>query len=123
MKTILYVFLLAAFAALAQAADASGKWTGTFTAEGSDHTEGGVVILKQTGAEITGSAGPSDEEQMPISNGKIDGDRITFDVNGPDGLMLKISLVLEGDSLKGDVAGSHGGEAMKAKLDLKRVKA
>lgn len=122
MKTILCTLFLAAFAVVAQAADATGKWTGTFTPE-----EGGggagVVVLKQDGAELTGTAGPSDDEQLAISNGKVDGNKVTFEIKHPSGMTLKMELTLDGDSLKGDVTGNRDGQTMKAKLDLKRVKA
>jgi hypothetical protein len=122
MKTFLCTLFLAAFAVVAQAAEVTGKWTGTFTPEeGGGGT--GVVNLKQNGTELTGTAGPSDDEQIAISEGKIDGDKVTFQISHPNGMTLKMMLTLDGDTLKGDVTGSRDGQSMKAKLDLKRVKA
>jgi hypothetical protein len=118
MKTLACTLLLAL---CAFAADATGKWSGTFTTEeGNPGT--GVVVIKQTGTEITGTAGPSMDEQLPIANGKIEGDKVTFEVSHPSGMTLKMSLVLDGDSLKGDVTANREGQSMKAKLDLKREK-
>jgi len=121
MKTLAYTLLLALCAFTAFAADATGKWSGTFTREEGDPSTG-MVVLKQTGAEITGTAGPTMDEQMAISNGKIDGNKVTFELSAPNGLTLKMSLVLDGDTLKGDVTASREGQSMKAKLDLKREK-
>jgi len=121
MKTLACTLLLALCAFTAFAADATGKWTGTFTTEeGSPST--GYAVIKQAGTEITGTAGPSAEEQLPINNGKIDGDKVTFEISHPSGMTLKMSLVLVGDTLKGDVSATREGQSMKAKLDLKREK-
>src|SRR5512135_1997835 len=106
MKTFLCTLFLAVFAIVAQAADATGKWTGTFTPD-EGNASGGTVVLKQNGTEITGTGGPTDEEQFPIANGKIDGDKITFDLQHPSGMVLKMILTLDGDSLKGDVTASR----------------
>lgn len=122
MKKLVCTLLLALCAVAAFAADASGKWAGTFTPEEGGPTDG-VVILKQDGAALTGTAGPNDGEQLEISNGKIDGNKVTFEIKHPNGMNLKIDLVLDGDSLKGDVTANNNGQTMKAKLDLKRVKA
>jgi hypothetical protein len=121
MKTLACTLLLALCAFTAFAADASGKWSGTFTTdEGAPST--GYAVIKQAGTEITGTAGPTADEQLPIANGKIDGDKVTFEVSHPSGMTLKMSLVLDGDTLKGDVTASREGQSMKAKLDLKREK-
>jgi hypothetical protein len=123
MKTIVLTVLLALSAMTAMAADVSGKWSGTFTPDGESASHG-VLILKQTGDTISGTGGPDDGEQMPIKNGKIDGDRVTFEIQHPSGMTLKMSLVLSGDSMKGDVTASGGeGQSMKAKLEVTRVKA
>jgi hypothetical protein len=121
MKTLAYTLLLALCAFTAFAADATGKWSGTFTRDGGDQSTG-LVVLKQTGTEITGTAGPTLDEQLPIANGKVEGDKVTFEISSPNGMSLKMSLVLDGDTLKGDVIASRDGQAMKAKLDLKREK-
>lgn len=122
MKTVVFTFLLAFCVMTAAAADVSGKWTGTLTPEEGDPSQG-TLILKQTGDTVTGTGGPADGEQMAISNGKIDGDRVTFDIQHPNGMTLKMSLVLSGDTLKGDVVFTREGQTMKAKLELTRAKA
>jgi len=121
MKTLACTLLLALCAFTAFAADATGKWTGSFTPSDGDPSTG-YVVIKQSGTEITGTAGPTADEQFPIVNGKIDGDKVTFDVSHPSGMTLKMSLVLDGDTLKGDVTANREGQSMKAKLDLKREK-
>ena len=121
MKTLLCTLFLAAFAVVAQAADVTGKWTGTFTPSEGNASEG-TINLKQDGDKVTGTGGPNDGEQMPISNGKIEGNTVSFEI-AHDGMTLKMVLTVDGDSLKGDVTATRDGQTMNAKLDLKRVKA
>jgi hypothetical protein len=121
MKTLACTLLLALCAFTAFAADAAGKWSGSFTPEGQEASTG-MLILKQSGTEITGTGGPNAEQQYPLANGKIDGNKVTFDLQHPSGMVLKMALVLDGDTLKGDATANADGQAMKAKLDLKREK-
>ncbi len=121
MKKLVCVLFFAFCAMTALAADVSGKWTGTFTPEEGEAGQG-TLILKQNGIEITGTGGPSDGEQMAISNGKIDGNKVTFEISHPSGMTMKMSLVLDGDTLKGDVTASRDGQTMKARMELTREK-
>lgn len=122
MKTLVYMLLLAVFAMTALAADVTGKWSGSFAPEGQDPSNA-FVILKQSGEALTGSAGPEEGEQWPLSDGKIQGNKITGNVTSPDGVVYKLDLVLEGDHIKGDIAAAREGQTpIKAKLDVTRVK-
>jgi hypothetical protein len=123
MKTLVCTLLLALSAMTAMAADVSGKWPGTFTPDGQQEGQPALVVLKQTGDAITGTAGPDENQQWPISNAKMDGDKLSFDVTANNGMMLKMSLVLEGDHLKGEITMSRDGQTMKAKLDVAKAKA
>ncbi|HEX6971424.1 MAG TPA: hypothetical protein VF234_04335, partial [Limnochordia bacterium] len=105
----------------ALAADATGKWSGSFAPEG-QNPSGAFVILKQAGTALTGSAGPDEGEQWPLKNGKIVGNKITGEVTSPDGVVYKLDVVLDGDHMKGDVSASREGQAIKAKIELTRQK-
>ena len=71
---------------------------------------------------MSGTGGPNESEQHPMQNGKIIGNKITFEVQADDAV-YKIEATLEGDHIKGTVSATRpDGEAMKAKLDLTRVK-
>jgi|SRR5580704_3469026 opacity protein-like surface antigen len=123
MKTILLCSLLClALALTAAAADVGGKWSGTFTPESGDGGSA-YVILKQTGSTITGTGGPDADHQWPGLQGKIDGNKVTFEVKSTDdGTIFKGTLVLDGDHLNGDVEStSPDGQSGKAKLNLTRV--
>ena len=78
------------------AADLTGKSEGTGEYKRSDGTPGGtslVLNLKQTGQEVTGTVGPNADEQVPISKGKIDGPKLTFEINADD-RVFKLELTL-----------------------------
>jgi hypothetical protein len=117
MKTAACVLLFA----LCAMADVTGKWTVTFTPEGESATQG-AAVLKEAAGEVTGTIGPGDGDQVPISSGKIEGDRLTFEVKHPNGMLIKVALVLDGDSMKGDATVTQEGRSMKAKLEFARAK-
>ena len=119
MRLLTCILLLAG---LAIADGASGKWSGSFTPEGRD-ASGAYLVLTQNGTAIAGTAGPDENEQWAISKGQIEGKKVSVEVSSPDGRIFKLSMLLDGDSLKGDVnATGQDGNAMTAKIDLKRVK-
>ena len=124
MKKIFVCLLLASLAALtAAAADVTGKWTGTYNFENGNNGPA-VMILKQSGGTLSGTAGPGDDQQWPIQNCKMTGSKLTAEVKSPDdGSVFKLELTLNGDSLKGDISGSTpDGQTMKGKIEMARVK-
>jgi hypothetical protein len=50
------------------AADVTGTWSGIPF----------YMILKQDGAKLTGTGGPGKNEPVPVEDGRVDGDRLTF---------------------------------------------
>lgn len=121
MKTLICTFLFAVFAMTALAADVTGKWTGSFSPEGQDASNA-IVFLKQSGTSVTGSAGPDEGTQWPLSDGKLVGNKLTGTVSSPDGMVFKLDLTLTGDRISGDVAMTHDGQTMKGKIDVTRAK-
>jgi hypothetical protein len=119
------LILAAVWVAAAAGADVSGQWSGSFKATNPDgETRDGtaLLILKQTGSEITGSVGPHADEQHAITKGKIEGDKITLE-STDGGMTIKLELVVTGDRIAGDATANGEGRTMKAKLDVSRVKA
>lgn len=121
----LVLFLIPALAA----EDFSGKWSGSFTGTdpgtGQQMTENVLMILTHKGAELTGTAGPNADRQWKIQNGKVDGAKVAFDVQGGDGdggPVLKFTMTFADGHLKGDIAASRGEQKMSAKVDVTRVK-
>src|SRR5437763_498571 len=86
MKKLAYL-LFAALALSAADASVAGQWSGnvTMTRPGGETRDQPVVFtLKQSGAEVTGSVGGG-EQQFPIQKGKVEGDKVTLEVqtDGP----------------------------------------
>ena len=95
-KRMVIVAMLAAVCA--SAADFSGKWSGSSP---DDKSVGTIyAVLKQDGTALTGSAGPKESRQFPITTGKVDGDRLTFEVKMGGGRM-RFEVTAAGSELKG----------------------
>ena len=99
MRKIMLAIL--AFATSALAADFTGSWSGEGVANGESHPL--YFVLKQDGNNLTGSGGPNASEQHPFQNGKVDGDKIVFDVIPGNKGTIHFELKLEGEGLKGTV--------------------
>ena len=130
MKRVLLAaaLLFAALPAFA-AADLTGKWTGAFNPVGPDgqsHEDHVYMDLKQKGTEITGMVGPTEAENWAIMKGKIDGAKVSFDVqmkNGDTlGPVISFTLTLDQEHLKGNAAVDMGGQKMTAAVDVTRTK-
>jgi hypothetical protein len=101
------------------AADLNGKWSGT--ASSSDGVETVLVILTASGSQVTGSLGPNEEKRYPIENGKLDGNKVSFDLTGPGGAVFHFDLTLDGDTLKGPCSRTRDGQTLTGSMDLKRI--
>ena len=114
--------LLLTFAAFSlMAADATGTWTGTLTVPDKGDPGPALLVLKQEGVKLTGTAGPDANERHAIENGKAENGNITFEIPRENGVM-KFTLKQEGDEIKGDITRERDGEKQTAKLAVKRDK-
>jgi hypothetical protein len=103
------------------AANLTGKWTGTFIdASEGNKSETALVNLTQDGNTITGTAGPNEGEQLPISNGKVDGNNVTFDVKAGE-VTVHFALQFIDKHLKGSAKAEANGESKSATIDLTRA--
>jgi len=107
------------------AAEITGKWSGSFditNSDGETKADTAYMSLKQNGGEVTGTAGPNADKQWTIQKGKLDGQKLTFEVLMEDGGTLVFDLTFDGSSIEGNVKGTgSGGEQMSAKTKLKRT--
>ena len=108
------------------AATFTGKWEGTFTMQRPDGTDGnsnGVVFnLTQKGKVLTGTAGPADQ-QWTVEKGAVNAGKATFEVQQPDGPLLKFTLSIVKGRLQGDMAGERDGVVRRhAKVDAAKAK-
>jgi hypothetical protein len=119
MKSILLSLLLAAAWTLS-ASDLTGKWAGTvdIKQDGEAQTIPVIMIVKQDGNKLTGTAGP-EEDQHTIQKGIVDGDTITMEVDTGEAIYY-LELKVDGDQISGAV--KEGADGEKTKIALKRVK-
>src|SRR5215469_14951970 len=76
-KRMMWMCALLALSSLAAfAADVTGKWTSEATGKGGPQT----YTFKQDGDKLTGSIEGGRGGAVDISNGKVDGDSVSFEV-------------------------------------------
>jgi hypothetical protein len=114
--------VMALTTATALAADVSGTWTGEMNGG-----QGGFQLsftFKQDGAKLTGTVQAAQGDPIAISEGKVDGDKISFKVviQGGTTITHEGTINAAGDEIKltskSDQGGFPGGE-----MTLKRSKA
>lgn len=103
--------------------DLTGKWDGAFviSMNGQQQDDVAHMDLTQKDKVITGTVGPSPDRQWPIIAGKVDGTKVTLEVQG-DGPIIKFNLTLVEGRLKGDALADMNGQTMTAKVDVGRSK-
>jgi hypothetical protein len=116
MKVLLLLF--SAFAYTASAADVTGTWKAAIeTPNGPFET---TFVFKTEGDRLSGSTSNRFMQDAPISEGKVDGDNISFVVsasfNGND-VKVNYKGKVSGDEIKltFEVAGRDGALEMTAK--------
>jgi hypothetical protein len=105
MTALLLVSLAAATLGLAQVpAGISGTWKVASSFGNAEHHDqiDLVMLLHQNGNEITGSLGPSaDNQPLTISNGKIDGNVVSFDL-GNEHAKISVKFQLQAGRAEGE---------------------
>ncbi len=88
-------------------ADIDGKWTGNIA--GPDGNGFPVnYTFKADGTTLTGSTTGPDNSQVPLKNGKIDGNNISF----------SIAFDMGGQEMKMDFKGVISGDQIKMSFDM-----
>jgi hypothetical protein len=119
MKKIIAIILLLAVNAVAQ--DFSGKWSGEFKVNGGDHGVPQVFMFKQSGNTLAGSGGPNTGEQYPIENGKVDGNRLVFEITTGEWKFL-YDLKATGEGIAGTLELKSVNDRRTATVSLNKVK-
>jgi len=102
----LRITLLTALLAVgAFAADATGKWTGDVPGRGGQ-TRPQNMEFKVDGGALTGSVSGPNGSSTPISDGKVDGDNITF----------KVVREFNGNTIKQVYVGTISGDSINFKV-------
>jgi hypothetical protein len=123
-----YLFVVLLLGTMLSAAPATpnvtGKWSGTLQMDGQNEAKPAYSIFHQDGNKLSGSVGPDETEQDEFEGGKVEGDKLTFDVpQGPNGEgSLHVEMHVKGDQMTGRAKWSgpppHTGSG---KISLKRV--
>jgi hypothetical protein len=106
MKLLLLITAIAAMMAITlNAADVAGTW------KGSMETQSGTMdttITIRPGAALAGNV-KAGEYEGAIENGKVDGDKISFEININPGKVTYRGTVA-GDEMKLNVTGTQGNQ-------------
>jgi len=108
----------------AEQAPYSGTWSGSFEIHFADKPtvhDTAWLKLDQSGTTVTGTAGPKANEQGPIRDGVVRGDRLEFVADSTQGKILKFTLRREGDRLTGEATGDIGEDRVRVVLDASRA--
>jgi hypothetical protein len=126
-KKLLFVFaILCALTLGLMAADVSGKWTWEQAGRQGGTPTTSTLTLKADGGKLTGSLDGGRGGPIDITDGKVDGNTISFSVkrsmNGND-VVTPYKGTLDGDTLNLEFtrAGRGGGEPMPVKVVAKRA--
>lgn len=131
MKTLIAIALvLAAFVPATTSAQTStsftGTWEGTFAIQRPDGTAADprpiVFNLTQKGKEITGTAGPADQQEKIVKGVVADG-KATFEVPLSNGAVFKFALTIVKGRLQGDMSREFNGQVNHAKVDAGKAAA
>jgi hypothetical protein len=135
-KKLLFVMtILLVVAFVAVAADVTGKWTYEAPGRGGNPGRPTTITLKADGAKLTGSVpggmgrgggGGAPPADVEISNGKVDGSKISFEVKrtfGDQEMVTKYEGTLSGDELKLKITrpGMQGGDPVTNEVVAKRA--
>lgn len=108
----------------AYAAGLTGKWSGTFEELNPDgsvrRSSTAYMDLTLDGETVSGSVGPDATNGLPLRNGKLVGNKLTFEFQQEE-LGAKFDLVFDGATIRGTVALTRNNESRSARVALKPV--
>lgn len=102
------------------ATDVTGTWTGSISAPDGNGSFDLTFTFKQDGSALTGTVTAQQGEPLTITNGKVDGDKISFNVSFNNTTITHDGTV-SGDEIKLTTKSSDG-SFPGSTLTLKRVK-
>ena len=105
-----------ALAVVAFAADATGKWS--FETQGRNGPTTQTLSLKQSGGDLTGTVSGGRGGDVQISDGKVDGNNVSFSVVREfrgNQMTIKYTGVISGDEMKLTIETGRGPQQVTAK--------
>lgn len=106
-------------------ADLSGTWNATFTRTAPDGRTQSITFtfhFTQKGKALTGTIGPEPSRQWAVEKGTVDGTKVTFQAQQPDGPLRSFALTLAKDRLQGTQTLSFNGQTAEVTVDAERAK-
>ena len=129
MKTLAAIVLvalaLAPAATAAQATDLTGNWNATFTRTAPSGQTQSITFtfhFTQKGKVLTGTVGPDAERQWKVEKGVVDGDKVSFQVQQPEGPLRSFALTHAKDGLEGAMKLEYQGQTAEAAVVAERAK-
>jgi hypothetical protein len=119
---ILVTLILIVMSATALAADITGSWSGILSMGDNQITL--TYNFKQEGGTFTGSVVHPNGDPLPLSEGKVEGDKISFAVKTEmDGGTVKFvcSGTIKGDEIKITTKAEGGHDFPETPMTLKRT--
>ena len=130
MKTIAAI-VIAALALVpavvgAQATDLTGNWNATFTrtnpANGQTQSITFTFHFTQKGKVLSGTIGPEPARQWKVEKGVVDGAKVTFQVQQPDGPLRSFTLTHAKGRLTGMQKLEFNGQEAEVSVEADREK-
>jgi hypothetical protein len=129
MKTLAAIVLVALAlvpaATAAQATDLTGNWNATFTMTRPNGTTQSITFtfhFTQKGKVLTGTIGPEPARQWKVEKGAVDGAKVSFQVQQPEGPLRSFTLTHAKDRLEGTMKLEYQGQTAEAAVVAERAK-
>jgi hypothetical protein len=129
MKTlaalVLFAVVLVQAAPVAQATDLTGDWNATFTRTAPTGQTQQITFtfhFTQKGKTLTGTIGPEPTRQWKVEKGVVDGTKVNFQVQQPDGPLRTFALTLAKGRLQGMQKLEFNGQTAEVTVDADRAK-
>jgi hypothetical protein len=122
---VLMLLALVPAATATQAANLTGQWNATFTRSLPDGNSQSITFtfhFIHKGKTLTGTIGPNAERQFKIEKGVVDGGKVTFQAQQPDGPLRSFNLKLVKDRLQGNQLLEFKGQKAEVTVDAQRAK-
>ena len=129
MKTlaafVLLGLALVPAAVAAQATNLTGTWNATFTRTAPSGQTQSITFtfhFTQKGKVLSGTIGPEPAQQWKVEKGVVDGAKVTFQVQQPDGPLRSFTLTLAKGRLQGTQKVEFNGQTAEVTVDAERAK-
>jgi hypothetical protein len=122
---VLVALMLVPAAVAAQATDLSGNWNATFTRTAPTGQTQQITFtfhFTQKGKTLTGTIGPEPTRQWKVEKGVVDGTKVNFQVQQPDGPLRTFALTLAKGRLQGMQKLEFNGQTAEVTVDAERAK-